>query len=248
MEASIGRLQDRILQSCERVTSLFRGVSRRRVQPPTRLRVISVLIWMFSRNVLLPIVFLQRYPSYQSAIEAVSSHAERMVLLYLEWMQDDDVYGTVLACIESVDHPLRRQADTFLMETLLVQSISWQNSRGLTVDLPQAVNLYLRLWTHRPQAIATRHWLHRLVWHRNTRRHWGVLLRRNWLLSLTVLPLSRELPRETITDLVQCSSKSTRCCFQSSYVKVSPFDCTRVFDSCQRDPFGSSVFSGFAVK
>ena len=130
MDASIGRLHDRIRQSCERVSSLFRNVSRRQVQPPSHLRVIAVLIWVLSSNVLLPIVFLQRYPSLQHVVEAVQADPGLTALMFLEWILDDDVYSTVLAGIESLDHPLRRKADTFLMESLLVQSISWQNSRG----------------------------------------------------------------------------------------------------------------------
>ena len=223
MDASIGTLHDRIWQSCERVNRLFRNVSRRQVQPPSHLRVTAVLIWVLSSNVLLPIVFLQRYPALQHIVEAVQTDPALTALMFLEWILDDDVYGTVLACIESLDHPLRRKADIFLMESLLVQSISWQNSRGLTVDLPQAVNLYLRLWTHRPLAAATRQWLHRLVWHRNTRRHWGVLLRRNWLLSLTVLPLDRELTRESITDRVLCISRSA--CYFFPWSFLAPFFC-----------------------
>ena len=42
-----------------------------------------------------------------------------------------------------MDHSLRRQADVFLMESLLVQLISLQNMRGLTVDLPIAVLIFL---------------------------------------------------------------------------------------------------------
>ena len=217
MDASIGSVHDRIQQSCERVSRLFRNVSRIQVQPPRHLRVLAVLIWVLSRNVDLPIVFLQRYPSLQHIVESVQADPELTALMLWEWILDGDIYSTVLACIESLDHPLRRKADTFLMESLLVQSISWQNSRGLTVALPQAVDLYLRLWTHRPLAGATRQWLHRLVWHRNTRRHWGVLLRRNWLLTLTVLPLGRELTRERICDGVHCSSRSTCCHFHCSF-------------------------------
>ena len=200
MDASISSLHDRVLQSCERISNLFYNVSRSRVHPCNRVRVIAVLIWVLSSNVLLSIVFLQRFPALQYIIDDVQADPGLTALMLLEWMQDDDVYSMVLACVDSLDHPLRRKADAFLMESLLVQFICWHNARGLTVDLHQAVNLYLRLWTHRPVAVSTRQWLHRLVWHRHTRRRWGVLLRRNWLLSLTVFPLGRELGRESIIE------------------------------------------------
>ena len=168
MDGPLDAVQQTILHNCARVNSLFRNVSRRTIQPATHLRAIALLIWLLSNNIFFAICFLQRYPAVHSFLETLHTDSQRAVLTFLEWLQDEEIYGTVLACIDNVEHILRRRADTVLMESLLVQFISWQNSRGLTVDLHQAVNSYLRLWAHRPVAGPTRQWLRRLVWHRNT--------------------------------------------------------------------------------
>ena len=202
MDTRVERLYQSILQDCARGHSALRSVVRRQLQPSIRLRVIALLIWVLSRNIFWAISFLQRYPAHHPLLDTFQADSSRAVLTFLGWLQDDAIYGLLLACIESVEHKLRRTADVFLMESLLVQLISWQNLRGLTLDLHQAVNLYVRLWSHRHVAGATRQWLHRLVWHRHTRRRWGVLLRRNWILTTTILPYGRELLPESIRDKV----------------------------------------------
>ena len=49
-----------------------------------------------------------------------------------------------MPAIESLDHPIRYRADVLLMHTCLVGLIVEHNKRGLTVDLPEAVQVYLR--------------------------------------------------------------------------------------------------------
>ena len=93
MDASIGSVHDRIQQSCERVSRLFRNVSRLQVQPPRHLRVLAVLIWVLSRNVDLPIVFLQRYPSLQHIVESVQADPELTALMLWEWLLDGLQHG-----------------------------------------------------------------------------------------------------------------------------------------------------------
>ena len=82
------------------------------------------------------------------------------------------------------------------MHTCLVSVIVEHSRRSLTVDLPQAVQTYLRLWSHRPMSERTARSLQRLMWQRNARRRFGVLLRRNFMLVLTTYPTARALSRE----------------------------------------------------
>ena len=121
---------------------------------------------------------------------------ESAALSLLHWFKIGRVRNLVMAAIESLDHPIRYRADVFLMHTCLVGLIVDQNKRGLTVDLPGAVQVYLRLWSHRPMSDRTAVALRRLAWHRNSRRRFGVLLRLNFMLVLTTLPQARELSRE----------------------------------------------------
>jgi hypothetical protein len=81
------------------------------------------------------------------------------------------------------------------MQTCLVDFTVAQNQRGLTVDLPQALHVYLRLWSHRAMSDRTAMCLRSLAWHCNSRRKKGVALRRNFMLLITALPASRELDR-----------------------------------------------------
>ena len=121
---------------------------------------------------------------------------ESAALSLLHWFKIGRVRNLVMAAIESSDQPIRYRADVFLMHTCLVGFIVDQNKRGLTVDLPRAVQVYLRLWSHRPMSDRTAEALRQLVWHRNSRRRFGVLLRLNFMLVLTTLPQARELSRE----------------------------------------------------
>ena len=90
----------------------------------------------------------------------------------------------------SDSHCCRIRARNFLMPTCLVEFVVGQNLKGVTVDLPQAVEVYLRLCSHRPMSAVTATHLRRLVRHRNSRRRFGVSLHRNFMLTLTTLPTS----------------------------------------------------------
>ena len=74
--------------------------------------------------------------------------SHRMASMW-DWFKEERVQRLVLAAIESLDDPIRCWADVFLMHTCLVSVIVEHSRRSLTVDLPQAVQTYLRLWSHR---------------------------------------------------------------------------------------------------
>ena len=96
----------------------------------------------------------------------------------------------------------RQLADVFLMDSLVAEYIVRRNAHGVTVDLAQSILVLLRSWSHRPRSARVTRWLQRLLWHRHTRRRYGVCLRRNFMLGITSFPLQRELSDHEITQRV----------------------------------------------
>ena len=179
-----------------RVTDIYMRLRRRTEGPRLEIRAVAVLVWFLSSCPLLAVVYLQQRSLKNFDVSRDMTTPEVAALSLLDWFRKGRVRNLVMAAIESFDHPIRYRADVFLMHTCLVGLIVEQNKRGLTVDLPEAVQVYLRLWSHRPMSDRTAEVLRRLVWHRNSRRRFGALLRVNFMLVLTTLPLARELSRE----------------------------------------------------
>ena len=189
-------LADALSRSCAAVKDIYMKLRRRTKGPCLETRAVSVLVWFLSSRPLLAVVYLQRRSCHDFDVSKEMASQELAALSLLNWFKSGRVRNLVMAAIEDLDHPIRYRADVFLMHTCLVGIIVDQNKRGLTVDLTEAVQVYLRLWSHRPMSDRTADFLRRLVWHRNSRRRFGVLLRRNFMLALTALPQARELSRD----------------------------------------------------
>ena len=185
-----------LARSCLAVTDIYHKLLRRRQEPCVKVRAVAILTWFLSSCPWLAVVYLQqrRLTSFEVSMEMAT--LELAALSMLDWFKDARVRTLVMSAIESLDHPIRERADEFLMHTCLVSRIVDHNQRGLTVDLPQAVQTYLRLWSHHPMSERTARKLQILVWHRNSRRRFGVALRRNFMLVLTTLPHARALTRD----------------------------------------------------
>jgi hypothetical protein len=161
--------------------------------PPSPVRVVACLVWILSCQADLGICYvLSRHKQYDLD-ECNLSHPGSVVLLLAEWLRNDYVRTAVRDGLRTLEDRSRCIADIFLVQSLLVEHIIQQNSRGLTVDLQQAVFKYAKLWSARPTAISVRDRIARLVWNRNARRRFGVDLRREWMLSLTHFRVARDL-------------------------------------------------------
>ena len=130
------------------------------------------------------------------------SDSVRGVLLLASWLDDAQVVGQVYASLLTLDNAYRIVADTFLVSSLLVDWITRQNDRGITVDLNQSIFKFIKLWSFRPMANRVEDRLVKLTWDRNVRRRFGVDLRREWLLSRSSFPESRDLPITVIKNRV----------------------------------------------
>jgi hypothetical protein len=194
---------DVLLRQVLQVSHIYANTSRRRPGPDRRIRALALLIWFLCRNADLAVaVLLFKASSDDFGIDFIQDRAVACLTM-LDWFRDRDVQALVLAGIDSLHDPLRQEADVYLVQSLLVEYICCMNARGLTVDLQQAVLVYLRFWSHRPVPEQLQRRLNRLVWHRNSRRHFGVALRRNWMLCLTTLSPGRDLAHSEIVDRVR---------------------------------------------
>ena len=196
---------DALSRSCVAVIDIYMRLRRRTEGPRLETRAVAVLVWFLSSRPLLGVIYLQQRNLDNFDVSKNMATDELAALSLLDWFKNGRVRNLVMAAIESLEHPIRYRADVFLMHTCLVGLIVEHNNRGLTVDLPEAVQLYLRLWSHRPMSDRTAEVLRRLVWHRNSRRRFGRLLRLNFMLVRTALPLARELSREEqLTRVISC--------------------------------------------
>ena len=168
-------------RTCDAVNDIYFRLRRRNQGPRLETRAVAVLVWFLSSCPLLAVVYLQQRSFDNFDVSKDMATLELAALSLLDWFKIGRVRNLVMAAIESLDHPIRYRADVFLMHTCLVGIIVDQNKRGLTVDLPEAVQVYLRLWSHRPMSDRTAVALRRLAWHRNSRRRFGVLLRLNFM-------------------------------------------------------------------
>ena len=192
-QCSLHRL---LLHHAHEVHCVYHNLARRSRRCPHRTtRVVAIVIWFLSRNLDFAVLYLQTRRTATITSTDFYKDAHVAALTMLDWFLDAAIRDVVLAALTSLGHQCRHQADTFLMQTCLVEFIVAQNQRGLTVDLPQALHVYLRLWSHRAMSDRTAMVLRRLAWHRNSRRRFGVALRRTFMMSITSLPPSRELNR-----------------------------------------------------
>ena len=170
-----------LIESSRESLRIFQNVARLPQGPGARTEAVALLIWFLSGSPSLATVYLQSRAVLRLDITAQMLTSTEAALTLLGWFKNDKVRALVLAAVDSLDHPVRHRADVFLMQTCLVELIITQNHKGLTVDLPQAIQAYLRLWSYRPMSERTGRALRNLVWHRNCRRRFGVLLRRNFI-------------------------------------------------------------------
>jgi hypothetical protein len=177
--------------------------------PPSHVRVVACLIWILSRQPDLGICYvLARHRQYDLD-DCNLLHSRSVVLLLAQWLRNENVRTAVRDGLRTMEDRSRCIADIFLVQSLVVEHIIEQNSRGLTVDLQQAIWKYAKLWSLRPTAMSVRDRLARLVWNRNARRRFGVDLRREWMLGLTHFRVARDLRPNQIRRKVLVRGRTT---------------------------------------
>ena len=103
------------------------------------------------------------------------------MLTLLGWLAANT--ATILGALVDMENPYRIEADCFLVRSLTAMVVHVQSSKGVLVTTAEAIYTYLRFWSFRPLPVALRPALRKLSYHRNTRRKFGQLLRREWMLD-----------------------------------------------------------------
>lgn len=167
----------------------------------TTSRITAVLIWYLSSSTTLAKVYMAAKGS--SSLQDESALAEeRCALTLTSWLLENE--ETVILALSDLENPSRMTADAFLVRSLVAQYIMYQNTKGLTVQSREAIDLYLRLWYLRPVPEVMKPILLRLTHHRNTRRKWGQLMRREWMFDIGQHSVPAALPdAETAARVVR---------------------------------------------
>ena len=198
VDGSLWNVEYHVMTARRLWTSAARSVS----WPRQHMRIAGLLVWFLSGSIDLAMLYMHRCRSEEASEAGFFSHRQVAALTMLDWLQDDRTYHMVLTGVDNLDNQYRRVADMFLMDSLVAEYITRMNTRGVTVDLAQTILLLLRLWSYRPRSERVSRWLQKILWHRNTRRHYGVSLRLHFMLCITALPLQQELSQEEITAKV----------------------------------------------
>ena len=168
---------------------------------PKQVRAVSLMIWFLSKSSDLGMVYvLSRGQEYDLGDVDVYSRAS-VALFMVSWLAS--VRHSLHAGLASLDDQGRMVADQFLLHSMLMEFIVAQNRKGVALDLTSLIAKYIRLWTHRPIPNVIKRRLAKLVWHRGTRRRFGVNLRREWGLCFNKFEDARELTKTQIMEKVK---------------------------------------------
>ena len=169
---------------------------------PKHVRAASLMIWFLSKSSDLGMVYvLSRGQEYDLGNVDVHSRAS-VALFMVSLLADASVRNSLHAGLASLDHQGRMVADQFLLHSMLMEFIVAQNRKGVALDLTSLIAKYIRLWTHRPIPEVIKRRLAKLVWHRGTRRRFGVNLRREWGLCFNKFEDARDLTKTQIMEKV----------------------------------------------
>ena len=163
----------------------------------SRTKTTGLVIWLLSRDSNLAHLYLLGRHRRRQWLHAGAS-SECVCLALTDMYGDPAIRVRVKAALRDPSHCDRLLADAFLVESVLVEYIQQENSKGLTVDLSQAIFKYLSLWSMRPSTAAMSKRLSRLVWARSSRRAFGRCLRATWCLCSGALRVGRELAQEEV--------------------------------------------------
>ena len=173
---------------------------------PRQVRTVALLVWFLSGKVDIGMSYvLSRGQEYDlENVELLNS--ARVALFIASWLAEQSVRDAVHAGLCSLDNRHRLVADQYLMHSLLMEFVIMQNKKGVALHLVTVIAKYIRLWTFRPMADCIARRLAKLVWHRSTRRRFGVNLRREWGLCFNTFGNARDLSSHQIRDKVTSSA------------------------------------------
>ena len=169
------------------------------LRPTLDARLSATLLYRLSGNADLAVLWLrQRIRAVNRAVRAAACCLGSLDIEAME--RELGAHATVQAAMADLADPRRQSADRWLIESLVAENISKQNSKGLAVPPDAVVSMYIRLWRLRPMAPGTAAELNQLESDVGRRANWGRSFRRRWSLEHGRLRNIRALSRADIGD------------------------------------------------
>ena len=190
---------DRILQLENIQNNLHRPLVVRNRDPTRALRhhrVVTCVIWFLSESAPLAEAYVLSKGLADTLMSAVEYSPERAVLIFSMWLAAES--QLVLDALSNLENAHRIEADCFLVRSLTAEVIQYQNRKGVLVTTSDAIYHYLRFWSLRSVPMVMQPVLRRLTHHRNARRKFGQLLRREWMLDYGSFKTAAELSEQEI--------------------------------------------------
>ena len=182
--AAMGERFNRV-RRLERIDTKIRVAVVNKVALPSesnqRQRVVACIIWVLSDTPALGDAYLHSKGCVATGTCKEDSSPDKTVLTLLGWLAANT--DTILAALVDMENPFRIEADCFLVRSLTAMVVHVQSSKGVLVTTTEAIHTYLRFWSFRPVPAVLQPALRKLSFHRNTRRKFGQLLRREWMLD-----------------------------------------------------------------
>ena len=164
---------------------------------PFRQRVVALLIWFLSRNIQFAVYYL-----HCCTEDEFPEDPAHLAIFLFDWFTRRAVCDAVIASIADLNDRYRVLCDEFLVRSLVAEFVISRNARGEIVPSTEAIHKYLGYWALRAVPARVQGRLARLTWHRNSRRKFGVLLRKEWLLHLSSCASARELSQAQLREAV----------------------------------------------
>jgi len=193
---------DRASERVRRLDGVARTIEKISI-PTKQLRgrgydtAVAVVIWILSGSVHLAHLFVMSRGFESLRSELQRDEYDRLVCTLAGWLAKQ--HATVHLALTNLHHPRRLAADAFLVRSLLAQYVACQNQKGVSVPSGEAIDMYLRFWTLRPVADTMKPLLLKLTHHRNARRKFGQMFRREWMMEMGTHSIAPSLSQNETT-------------------------------------------------
>ena len=167
------------------------------LEPTTKIKLGTVLIFSLSQDAALASLWGQRQQETRRRHDGLWP-ATVTPMLVRAWWDQYQGHPRITAAMSSLSNQSRREADEFLMESLLAEEVVEQNRKGIVMCPKLLLESYMRKWRTRPRAVATDRWLCDLETNQDLQTVWRRAFRRRWRLEWSNLPEFRCLGQEDI--------------------------------------------------
>lgn len=175
--------------------------------PSVRVQLVAVLIYTLSQNPHWALCFVRMHQARHASrtTRLPRNVTEEIVRQWRRRFAGEAFFEPMLS---TVCHPLREQADMFLMETLVYEFVKQQAAKGCTAPTSTLVMKFVKSWQHRPTCDHVKAWLDKLLHDKTTQKNWSRRFRSNWGLRWGVLVPALPVTQQELKDKVWFQSRA----------------------------------------